>query len=141
MSKPRPSLISPEPGDFVLCHQGCTVHLMGEHFELAPESGEAFPVVETGLAVPPAFEPYYVSEPPNGLRLRGVMGPDGGEPRFGMPSDRFVVCPMIEAEPGWRAYLRRLDQHRLSHFKRLLDDGVQFDDLPLILRRWWLQRY
>ncbi|MGA0370087.1 MAG: hypothetical protein ACO3N7_11645, partial [Kiritimatiellia bacterium] len=36
---------------------------------------------------------------------------------------------------------RPLDQFRLSRFKQLLDQGVEFEALPLELQRWWKNRY
>lgn len=33
------------------------------------------------------------------------------------------------------------DQRRLSRFKRLIDAGTPFDELPDDLRRWWVNRY
>ena len=130
------SVAGPRPGDFVLCRQRCTLPYLREYFELAPAAGEAFIVMETGLPVPPGFEAW-----PNGLRLRGVLGTDGGDPAFGIPASRFVVCPEVEAEPGWHDYLRRLDRHRLSNYYRLIREGIPFEDLPPLLRQWWLQRH
>lgn len=126
----------PQPGDWVVCHQRCSVPWLGEYFELAPEDGEAFQVISTGLPVPPGF-----GEELNGLQLLGVLDPDGEEPHFGMPATRFAVCPEVEAEPGWQIYRQRLDRHRLSRFYKLVNAGTAFESLPPLLRQWWMQRY
>ena len=123
-------------GDWVVCHQRCSVPWLGEYWELAPEEGEAFHVEAVGLPVPPGFD-----DDPRGLGLLGVLDPDGERPRLGMPASRFAVCPAVEAEPGWRAYRQRLDRRRLSRFYKLIHAGVAFDSLPPVLSRWWMARY
>ena len=128
--------VGPRPGGWVVCRFGGGGLWFTPFFELPPASGEAFQVTATGLLPPPGFD-----EQPNGLRLHGVLDPDGNEPHFGIPADQFFVCPQIEAEPGWRDYLRRLDRHRLTQFYKLVNAGVAFESLPPVLRRWWMTRY
>ena len=131
--KPHPA---PQVGDWVVCEKDFAVYWLRNCFELCPAKGEALRVSEVGLPVPrPA------GGGDAGLRLRGIVAPDGNRAEFGLPASHFRVLPEAEAKPGWHAFLRRLDRHRLSQFHKLVNSGADFGDLPFLLQQWWMNRY
>lgn len=127
---------APKTGDYVICIESCEIPDCQTYFEVCPSRGDAFEVLAADLPLPPGLE-----SSGSGLHLRGVLNPDGCVPEFGFPPDNFRVCTEKEARTGWLNFRRGLDRARVWRFQKLVNSGADFEDLPPILRKWWLARY